>query len=199
LRCAALPGPVRGPGIGLAIGLMGGSFNPAHDGHLHIAKTALKRLKLNSVWWIVARGNPLKTEQAPFETRLASAQAKVRGRRMKVSNIEARLGLTFTIDTVTALQAAAPGTRFVWIMGADNLERFHHWKDWERLARCVPLAIIARPGTRISKASVFKRKFASAQIREDRAALLGQRVAPAWVYLRARENPASSTRLRANG
>ncbi|MFN7055150.1 nicotinate-nucleotide adenylyltransferase [Hyphomonas sp.] len=194
-----LPGPARGRGRGLTIGLMGGSFNPAHAGHLHVAETALKRLQLNAVWWIVARGNPLKAEHGSFEARLASARNMAQGRRMRVSDIEARLGLTYTVDTVAALKRAMPGVRFVWIMGADNLRSFHRWRDWERLARAVPVAIIARPGSRISRASLFTRKFAYARICERDAVSLGRRAAPAWVYLRAREHALSSTQLRAGG
>lgn len=189
---APLPGPARG----LAIGLMGGSFNPAHDGHLHIARTALKRLRLDAVWWIVARGNPLKTEHGSFADRYASARAMAGRGRMRVSDIETALGLTYTADTVAALQRAAPTARFVWIMGADNLASFHRWKDWQGLARRLPMAVIARPGARISRAGPFSRKFAAARIPEAEAASLARRPAPAWVYLRARENAASSTALR---
>ena len=187
-----LPGPARG----LAIGLMGGSFNPAHEGHLHVAETALKRLRLDAVWWLVARGNPLKSEHGPYADRLASARDLARRPRMLVSDIEKVLGLTYSADTISVLLAAAPSARFVWVIGADNLQTFHQWKDWEGIAARLPIAVIARPGARISRASPFARKFAYARIPEVSAPLLAHSPAPAWVYLRARENAASSTALR---
>ncbi|MFN7177690.1 MAG: nicotinate-nucleotide adenylyltransferase, partial [Thermaurantiacus sp.] len=172
---------------------MGGSFNPAHEGHLHVAETALKRLRLDAVWWIVARGNPLKSEHGSYTDRLASARRLTSRPRMHVSDIEAAFGLTYSADTIAALQAAAPSARFVWIMGADNLRNFHQWKDWEGIAARLPLAVIARPGARISKTSPFARKFASARLREADAPALALSPAPAWIYLRARESAASST------
>lgn len=189
---ARLPGPARG----LAIGLMGGSFNPAHEGHLHVAETALKRLRLDAVWWIVARGNPLKSEHGSYEHRLTSARRIANRPGMQVSDIESVLGLTYSCDTIAALQTATPTARFVWIMGADNLRTFHQWKDWEGIAARLPLAVIARPGTRISKASPFARKFGYSKLREADAPALSLTTAPAWVYLRARESAASSTALR---
>ena len=176
---------------------MGGSFNPAHDGHLHVAETALRRLRLDAVWWLVARGNPLKSEYGSYADRLTSARRLASRPRMHVSDIEAALGLTYSADTIAALQATAPSAQFVWIMGADNLRNFHQWKDWEAIAARLPVAVLARPGARISKASPFARKFASARIPETDAPALARTPAPAWVYLRARESAASSTALRA--
>lgn len=192
MKRAALPGPARG----LAIGLFGGSFNPAHEGHLLVAQTALRRLRLDAVWWIVARGNPLKSDHGDYETRLASARAMARGAAMRATGIEQELGLTYSIDTVRALLKAAPQTRFVWLMGADNLSGFHRWKDWKALAHALPIAVIARPGTRIVRASAFSRQFADAQLPEAAARDLANARAPAWTYIRVRENPVSSTALR---
>jgi nicotinate-nucleotide adenylyltransferase len=192
LKRARLPGPARG----LAIGLFGGSFNPAHEGHLLVAQTALKRLKLDEVWWIVARGNPLKSDHGEYAARLDSARAVARGAGMKVTAIENDLGLTYSIDTVRTLRKAAPETRFVWLMGADNLSSFHRWKSWEEIARLLPIAVIARPGARITKASAFSRKFSAARLPEAEAPSLSQTTAPAWVYIRTRESAASSTALR---
>ena len=189
--------PLPGPARGLAIGLFGGSFNPAHEGHLMVAETALKRLRLDAVWFIVARGNPLKSEHGAFGERLASARQLARSPKLLVSDMEERAGLTYSIDTVRMLQAAVPDAHFVWIMGADNLHGFHRWKDWQAIAARLPIAVIARPGARISKASAFARKFAHARIPERDAVSLARRAAPAWVYLRIRENAASSTALRA--
>jgi nicotinate-nucleotide adenylyltransferase len=192
LKRARLPGPARG----LAIGLFGGSFNPAHEGHLLVAETALKRLKLDEVWWIVARGNPLKSDHGDYDARLDSARAMARGAGMKVTAIEKDLALTYSIDTVRALRKAAPETRFVWLMGADNLGSFHRWKAWEEIARLLPIAVIARPGARITKASAFSRKFSAARLPEAEAPMLSHASAPAWVYIRTRENAVSSTALR---
>lgn len=188
-----LPGPANG----LAIGLFGGSFNPAHEGHLLVAETALRRLGLDAVWWIVARGNPLKSDNGDYSARLASARSLASGPSLRVTDIEHQLGLTYSIDTLGALQKAAPRARFVWLMGADNLGSFNRWKDWEKIANTLPIAIIARPGARISKATPFARKFAAARLPEREARQLASRKAPAWVYIRVRENAASSTALRA--
>ncbi|WP_340692319.1 nicotinate-nucleotide adenylyltransferase, partial [Hyphomonas sp.] len=156
-----LPGPTRG----LRIGLFGGSFNPAHSGHLHVAETAMKRLQLDWVWWIVARGNPLKTAHGDFETRLASARAVARNPRMIVTDIEARLALTYTCDTLAAIVARAPEAHFVWLMGADNMARFHHWKNWQGIAHTLPIAIIARPGSGPgARNSPFARRFARSRV-----------------------------------
>lgn len=192
MKRATLPGPARG----LAIGLFGGSFNPAHEGHLLVAQTALRRLRLDAVWWIVARGNPLKSDHGDYETRLASARAVARGGAMRVTDIEQALDLTYSIDTVRALLQAAPQTRFVWLMGADNLSGFHRWKDWKALAHSLPIAVIARPGTRIVRASAFSRQFADARLPEVAAQDLANVSAPAWTYIRVRENPVSSKALR---
>ncbi|MBA3070253.1 MAG: nicotinate-nucleotide adenylyltransferase [Hyphomonas sp.] len=192
MKRARLPGPAAGR----RIGLLGGSFNPAHAGHLHVAETALRRLRLDSVWWIVARGNPLKTEHGSFGTRFASAQAMAKGPAMHVTAVEQQLGLTYTIDTLRALRAAAPTAHFVWIMGADSAAAFHLWKDWKRIAQCMPIAVVSRPGTRLSHASSFTRQFAAFRIGEPEAARLPDCAPPAWIYLRGPDNPASSTTLR---
>lgn len=187
-----MPGPAKG----LAIGLFGGSFNPAHAGHLLVAETARKRLSLDQVWWIVARGNPLKSDHGAYAARLTSARAIARSAGMRVTDLEAQLGLTYSIDTLRALQKAAPDARFVWLMGADNLAGFQRWKDWEEIARSVPIAVIGRPGARITRATAFARKFARHRLPETSAAALSRAGAPAWVYIRVRENPLSSTALR---
>ncbi len=193
MRRVILPGPANG----LAIGLLGGSFNPAHEGHLHVAETAMRRLRLDAVWWIVARGNPLKAEHGDFDARLASARAVAGRHRHHVSDIERVLGRTYSIETIRALKARAPLARFVWLMGGDNVSGFHRWKAWREIAREVPIAIVARPGSRLSKASGFARKFARFHVQEEMAGRLDRLSPPAWVYLRAREHAATSTALRA--
>ena len=127
--------------------MFGGSFNPAHGGHLYVSLTALRRLKLDYVWWLVSPGNPLKTASATmdFAKRFASAQKLARHPRLIVSDIERQLGTRYTIDTVKALLRRFPGVQFVWLMGSDNLENFHLWCDWQKLARLLPMAVVQRP------------------------------------------------------
>lgn len=193
MRRPRLPGPAAGR----RIGLFGGSFNPAHGGHRHVAETAMRRLRLDAVWLIVARGNPLKSRPESFAARLASAAAIADAPGMHVSDIERQLGLTYTIDTLRRLQAAEPEAQFVWVMGADSAASFHLWKDWEDIAARVPIAIVSRPGTRLTRALPFTARFAHARLPEAEAARLPGQAPPAWVYLRAPGNRLSSTALRA--
>jgi len=129
------------------IGLLGGSFNPAHAGHRHISLEAMRLLDLDEVWWLVSPQNPLKTEDgmAPLAARLASARAAARHPRIRPMAIESRLGTSYTVDTVAKLQQRFPSKRFIWVMGADNLAQFHRWRSWRTLARRVPIAVMARP------------------------------------------------------
>ncbi len=197
----ARTGPIHLPGAhrGLAIGLFGGSFDPAHPGHLHVAQTALRALRLSSVWWLPALGNPLKSAQSPFAARFASA-ADMAGRDplMRVSDIEAQLGTRYAVDTIAALKAHAPRTRYVWIMGADSLANFHRWKDWQDIAGLVTIAVVDRPGaTRAALSSPFARRFARWRIDPANGPGLAGLAPPAWVFIPARWNGHSSTRLRA--
>ncbi|MEM9234799.1 MAG: nicotinate (nicotinamide) nucleotide adenylyltransferase [Pseudomonadota bacterium] len=181
---------------GRRIGLLGGSFNPAHGGHLHVASTALKRLGLSEVWFVIARGNPLKSEHGDYDDRRRSVSRIVDGyNRFDLCNVEAEHKLIYTIDTISILQHIHRGDRFVWIMGSDNLASFHHWRAWQEIAGRIPLAVIARPGSRPGK-SVFEQTFASARIPERSARRLAALSAPAWVYLKAPFHPVSSTALR---
>ena len=132
---------------GMVVGLLGGSFDPAHEGHVMITREALKRMGLDRVWWLVSPGNPLKARQpAPMAARLARARALMRDPRVEVTDLEARLGTVYTADTVKRLQEIYPGVAFVWLMGADNLAQFSQWRDWRGIARTMPIAVIARPG-----------------------------------------------------
>ena len=130
------------------VGLYGGSFNPVHAGHGHVAETALRALALDAVVWLVSPGNPLKDpgELADYDARLAATRAMARNTRFYVSDAERQLGTRYTIDTVTALQRLHPRTRFTLVMGADGFAHLHHWKDWKTLMHRVPIAVIARPG-----------------------------------------------------
>jgi len=186
----------------MSVGLYGGSFNPAHEGHAHVANTARERLGLDRVIWLVSPQNPLK---APGETRrldhrMAGAAARARGRSMIVSDAERRIGSRYTIDTLRVLKARFPGVRFVWIMGADSLAGFHAWRGWTQILREVPVAVVSRPGYELkSRFSPAARRFAFARIRSNAAGRLAGLAPPAWVYLRGPLNFASSTARRVIG
>ncbi|MSP44029.1 MAG: nicotinate-nucleotide adenylyltransferase [Alphaproteobacteria bacterium] len=184
----------------MRVGLLGGSFNPAHAGHRHISVIALKRLQLDRVWWLVSPQNPLKPAQgmASLADRIRSAHSAARHPRIVVSAIESRLRTTFTIDTLTALRRRWPGVRFVWLMGADNLLQMPRWRDWNHIMRRMPVAILDRPGNGIK---VLQGKVAL-RYRKDRlpvhlARLLPDQQAPAWAFFPCRLHPASSTAIRA--
>lgn len=181
------------------IGLLGGSFNPAHAGHLHIAKLALRRLRLDQVWLIVSPGNPLKTQDgmAPFAERLASARAIADGRRIVATSIESRLGKRYTWDTLRLLRQRFPRAEFVWIMGADNLAQFPRWQRWTGIARIMPVLVLPRPGWKAralhgQAASRLRKARQPARTAPD---LAGSKP-PAWLYLPGPENTLSATLLR---
>ncbi|RYG16898.1 MAG: nicotinate-nucleotide adenylyltransferase [Caulobacteraceae bacterium] len=188
---------------GMAVGVFGGSFNPAHDGHAHVAETALRRLGLDRVVWLVSPQNPLKDarESAPLADRMASAEQAARlagsGLSMIVSDFETRAGTQWTIDTLRALVQRHPGVRFVWLMGSDNLASFHRWRGWTDIMRLMPMAVIARPGSLLdSRTAPAASRFADARVPAVKARLLPDMAAPAWTYLTAPLNPRSSTALR---
>lgn len=182
------------------MGLLGGSFNPAHGGHRHVSVEALRRLGLDEVWWLVSPQNPLKQAagMAPLAARMASARVAARHPRIRVTDIETRLGTRFTADTVAALVRRCPHIRFIWLMGADNLAQFHRWRDWRRLARTVPIAVLARPrymGEALgapAMAWLGRWRHASARARAWREWEL-----PAIVMLDIRMSPLSATAIRA--
>jgi nicotinate-nucleotide adenylyltransferase len=183
----------------MRVGLFGGSFNPAHEGHAHVAETARRRLRLDRVIWLVSPQNPLKPthETADLTHRMAGARAHARGRDMIVSDIETRLGSAYTIDTVRALQARFPRVKFVWIMGADSLASFHRWRGWTQIMREVPVAVVSRPWIALkSRFAPAARRFARFRITSAQAATLPGSSPPAWVFLRGPLNFQSSTNLR---
>ncbi len=195
---AALGG--RLPGPGRRIGLLGGSFNPAHRGHLEISRVALERLGLDQVWWLVSPQNPLKPERgmAPLGQRLTGARRLARDPRVRVSALEGALGTAYTADTVTALARCFPRCRFVWLMGADNLVQISRWKDWEIIFRTLPVAVFDRPSYSLrALAATAARRFAGQRLPEAAARGLAERTPPAWVFVHQRLNPQSSTRIRA--
>ncbi len=185
---------------GLRIGLLGGSFNPAHDGHRHISLFALQRLRLDAVWWLVSPQNPLKsvTGMAAFEERVVGAEAVARHPRIRVSDIEAKLGTRYTVDTLRALRRQNARQRFVWIMGADNLIQLPRWRHWEAIFGLVPIAVFARPaysGRALSGAAA--QRFRRHRLPDRSAALLANKKTPAWVFLHTPQHPASATTIRA--
>ena len=189
-----LPGPYKG----LRIGLFGGTFNPAHSGHRHLALMAMQHLRLDWVWWLPAAGNPLKEEKSVFEARMASARRMADHPRMRVSDLEVQLGTRYSHDTLKALLPRVRGGEFVWLMGADNLRNFHKWGHWDEIARMIPIAVIARPGdARYARLSKFAKRFNDVRLPSHEAGALTTFRPPVWVYLPTPLDPASSTRLRA--
>jgi nicotinate-nucleotide adenylyltransferase len=185
---------------GLKVGLLGGSFDPAHSGHFHVAETALRRLGLDCVWWLVSPQNPLKTTSSPLSKRLDSARSVALGSDMIVTDIESQLGTTYTIDTLKALKKRYHGVHFVWLMGADNLAGFEHWRGWEEIARLVPICVVSRPGAGPkARLGRLARRFQGARLPLSSAMIAPLQKPPVWVYLPARWNALSSTILRARG
>jgi nicotinate-nucleotide adenylyltransferase len=187
---------------GMRIGLLGGSFNPPHEGHLHISLVAGRRLDLHAVWWLVSPQNPLKPADglAGFEQRISAAEKLARHPRIVVSDAEARLGTRYTADTLRALKSRFPGVHFVWLMGADNLVQLPHWKHWQDIMSLVPVAVIDRPGYAL-KAQLGKaaERFRAARVPETEARSFPQAEPPAWIYLHAKLNPLSATAIRQRG
>ncbi len=182
------------------IGLLGGSFNPAHDGHRHVAEAVRRALRLDEVWLLVSPGNPLKPRKgmAPLAARLASARAVADGRRIVATDIEAALGTRWTVDTLAALRRRFPRARFVFVIGADNLVQLPKWNGWAEIVRRTPLAVLPRPGwTR--RALAGKAAHRLARHRRRPAALLagGAAAHASWAFVRAAEHPASATAIRA--
>lgn len=182
----------------LAIGIMGGSFDPPHSGHAHVIETARRAAGLDRIWVLVAAGNPLKKTQTAFVDRLHAAQRRLGGRRTVVTGLEHQLGLRYTIDLLRRLKRSAPQTRFVWIMGADNLRDFHKWKSWQEIAKLAPILVIARPGANPKAGlSRFARQFSASRLPQSAARTLPARKPPAWVYIAAPLDPISSSDIRA--
>ena len=186
---------------GQVIGLLGGSFDPPHAGHVHISKAALKRFGLHQLWWLVSPGNPLKAKgPAPMPDRLSASRAIMRHPRVRVTNIEARLGTKYTAQTLAELRRRYPGVRFVWLMGADNLSQFHHWQDWRWIMDHVPVGVLARPDDRLSaRMSPAARVYRQAKLPKHAAHIIGSCPAPAWSFVNLPMSNQSSTAIRARG
>ena len=183
------------------IGILGGSFNPAHQGHRAISLAALDALGLDEVWWLVSPGNPLKEasgDMAPLAVRLASARVAARHAPIRVSALEVRLGTRYTVDTIVKLVRLYPKKRFIWLMGSDNLAQFDQWRGWRRIAREVPIAVVARPGYDRHAHAAPAMGWLRRSIRPARQAKRWTKWRlPALVLLRFRLDPTSATRLRA--
>ncbi|MCE2509583.1 MAG: nicotinate-nucleotide adenylyltransferase [Alphaproteobacteria bacterium] len=194
---AVLVPAVRRPN--LRIGLLGGSFNPAHDGHRHVSLLALRKLGLDEVWWLVSPQNPLKPEKgmAPLKARLRQAEAVARHPRIRVTDLESQFGTRYTIDTLRTLFRAFPGCHFVWLMGADNLAQISKWRDWTSIFRTVPIAVFDRPSYAFSASTgLASRRYGLSCLPERFAKKLVTMKPPVWVFFRTALSPVSATRIR---
>ena len=184
---------------GMAIGLFGGSFDPPHEGHRLVCDTALRRLRLDRVWWIVTPGNPLKsTSGRPSQAqRMQMAADFIDDPRVAVTGFEAQIGTRYTLDTISWLAARREGVRFVWLMGADNLRQFPKWKGWRAIARAMPMAVIDRPGASLAgplgQAGQTLNRW---RVPESQVRALAWASPPAWALLHGPRSNSSSTELR---
>lgn len=184
---------------GQRVGIMGGSFNPPHAGHAIVAETAVKRLGLDQLWWVVTPGNPLKSngQLPPLDARIEAARKLARGPRMKVTGFEADLGTPYTAATLAFLRRRFPGVCFVWVMGADNLATFDRWQHWRTIAAAMPVAVVDRPGWRLKAlARPAGGAMVATRVPESHAKQLCHQPAPAWTFLTSRLSGLSSTALR---
>jgi nicotinate-nucleotide adenylyltransferase len=184
---------------GQVIGLLGGSFDPAHEGHVRITREALKRMGLDRVWWLVSPGNPLKARQpAPMADRMAQARRVMQHPAVQITDLEARLGTVRTADTIARLRAIYPGVTFVWLMGSDNLAQFHKWGRWRQIMAMAPVGVLARPGSGLrARLSVAAQIFRGNRV--GRGENIVRRRPPAWVFVNMPMTDASSTEIRARG
>lgn len=196
----AAPHRYSGPRYkGLTVGLLGGSFNPAHAGHRHVSLYALKRLGLDRVWWLVSPQNPLKSPagMAALADRLAEARRVAAHPRIEVTALETSLGTRYTADTLRRMTRLFPGTRFVWLMGADNLRQIPRWRAWTAIFRMVPVAVFARPTYSLSALNgLAARRFARRRVTVHGVKRLARRKTPVWAFLRNPLHPASATAIR---
>ncbi len=187
---------------GMRVGLLGGSFNPPHGGHALITRLALRRLRLDRVWWLVTPGNPLKSqaELAALEARVEAARRLVAGPRVSVTDVEARIGARFTYETLAWIRRRAPSVHFVWIMGADNLIQFHRWRHWRAIADLMPIVVVDRPGSTLSaissRAGTALRPWRAPEREAPRFSTMKP---PAFLFLHGPRSPLSSTALRRVG
>ena len=186
---------------GLRVGLLGGSFDPAHQGHLRISLHALKRFDLDQVWWLLTPGNPLKQKgPASLNRRMTFAKALLKHPRIKVTDIEAKLQTRFTYDTLREITALYPSTKFTWLMGADNLAQIHHWQNWSAIFEILPIGVLARPGQGLAaQCSPAARLFSGCRIPNRTSRMLGHATAPAWCFVNLPLSQSSSSEIRNRG
>ena len=185
---------------GQRVGIMGGTFNPPHDGHRIVAETAVKRLGLDQLWWVVTPGNPLKSNGTlpPQADRMECCKPFARGPKMKITGFEAELGTPYTAATLAFLKIRHPGVHFVWVMGADNLASFDHWQHWRQITRLMPIVVVDRPGWRLKAlASTAAQILRRCRLDEADARKVADQKPPAFVFLTSRLSALSSTQLRA--
>jgi nicotinate-nucleotide adenylyltransferase len=188
--------------LGQRVGLLGGSFNPAHDGHRHISELALKYLALHQVWWLVSPQNPLKPGKgmAPLDDRLARARRVAGHRRIVPTDLEARFGTRYTADTLAALRRRFARARFVWLIGADNLAQFPQWRNWTQIFHTVPVAVFDRPSySKMALGGLAAVRFAECRRPAWEADRLADTDPPAWIFFHSPLHPISATALRARG
>jgi len=193
------PLAIPAAGDGTRVGLFGGSFNPPHQGHLQVCDLAFKRLKLQQIWWLVTPGNPLKdTSDLPnLATRINWCRQIARDPRIRITALETRFKVRFSADTIHELVYRRPKLNFVWLMGADNLARFHQWQNWRSIADNVPMAIIDRPGSTLAfRAAPAAIALAKHRVDEADASLLAHMQPPAWTFIHGPRNSLSSTEIR---
>ncbi|MCP4183494.1 MAG: nicotinate-nucleotide adenylyltransferase [Hyphomicrobiales bacterium] len=184
---------------GLRIGLFGGSFNPPHRGHLHVSLTAIRKLRLDQLWWLVTPGNPLKQQNnlPDLKERLLQCQCIARHPAIKVTAFEASYNFRYSADTISLLKQRRPTAKFVWVMGADNLANFHKWDRWHDIVQSLPLAIIDRPdSTAIPNSTSATHFLAKYRMDESDSIVLADSDAPAWTFIHARRLFLSSTQIR---
>ena len=186
---------------GEVIGLLGGSFDPPHLGHLHISEQALRRFGLDRVWWLVSPGNPLKKDgPAPMSRRAKAARELIDNPNIEVTDFEAQVGTRYTAETIIALYSHYPRTRFVWLMGADNLAQFHLWDSWQWIMENIPIGVIARPGDRMgARISPAAKRFERYRIPGKSSRLLANAAPPTWCFINVPMMKMSSTAIRARG
>ncbi|QHC34753.1 nicotinate-nucleotide adenylyltransferase [Komagataeibacter xylinus] len=196
--------PTHGDGRRMRVGLLGGSFNPMHEGHVQLACRALRQLGLDQVWFLVSPGNPLKpvAGMAPLAQRLAGVRARidgVSGRRLVATDIESRIGTRYTVDTLARLRQLFPQVHFVWLMGADGLAQMNRWRRWRDIVRMTPFAVLPRPGYNPAALhGQIARRLARWRLPARRAGTLATCMPPAWVFLPAPQNAISATEIRAS-
>lgn len=181
------------------VGLLGGSFNPAHAGHRHIAQLALRRFGLDQVWLLVSPGNPLKPRSgmAPLATRFGSAGSIADGRRIIATGIEARLGTRYTVDTLRLLRTRFPRAKFVWLMGADNLAQLPRWQGWREIVHTMPFAVLPRPAYNLrARGGTVAHRLRRHRVADRDAHRLADARAPAWSFPALPQHPGSATAIR---